>query len=114
MVGLFPPVCGAETTTVPLTCCLEWASSYRGGENRFVSRIVTSLNLPANGGKFRGAGGHMEMLSHGRLLDHYALSVANLDAWITKLRREREIFDEALQTRQPTRRDDRRAQPRSH
>ncbi len=30
--------------------------------------------------------------SRGRWLDHYALSVANLDAWITKLRRERVRF----------------------
>jgi hypothetical protein len=30
--------------------------------------------------------------SRGHLLDHYALSVSNLDAWIAKLRRERVRF----------------------
>ena len=52
--------------------------------------------------------------SRGQLYDHIALSVSDLDAWVTKLRDEgRHVPRRALHARQHARRDDRGPKPRS-
>ncbi len=52
--------------------------------------------------------------TRGHLADHVALSVADLDAWVTKLRAENVTFlEQTLQARRHPRDHDRRSQPRS-
>ena len=41
---------------------------------------------------FVGVGDTPAVSSRGHLMDHFALSVADLDAWIAKLRAEKVIF----------------------